>query len=195
MWHKPIFVTLFWAGRLIVAVWRRIGLRVATSLQRATLAKVGTGTQFQRGVRFAQPKNVTIGADCYVWTGCHASAEQGDAPLTIGDGVQINRSVYLDTTGGLAIGAKCLISEEAVIYTHDHGLDPRATAQPFAKTIGPDVWIGMRAVILPQCQQIGAGAVIGAGAIVTMDVPAGAVVAGNPARIIGQRDRLAGIAA
>ena len=79
-----------------------------------------------------------------------------------------------------------LISEEAFLYTHDHGLDPRADPMLMPKKIGAGAWIGMRAVILPQCQNIGAGAVIGAGAIVARDVPAGAIVAGNPARQIGQ---------
>lgn len=59
------------------------------------------------------------------------------------------------------------------------------------KTIGTGVWIGLRAVILPQCRRIGDHAVIGAGAVVTRDVPAGAVVAGNPARIIGERAKVA----
>ncbi|MBT0957778.1 maltose transacetylase [Alphaproteobacteria bacterium KMM 3653] len=59
------------------------------------------------------------------------------------------------------------------------------------KVIGARAWIGTRAMILPQCQNIGADAVIGAGAVVTRDVPAGAVVAGNPARIIGTTDTIA----
>lgn len=54
-------------------------------------------------------------------------------------------------------------------------------------TIGNDVWIGQYAVILPSCKNIGNGAVIGAGAIVTKDVPPYAIVAGNPARIIKYR--------
>ena len=54
-------------------------------------------------------------------------------------------------------------------------------------TIGPDVWVGARCVILPGVT-IGEGAVIAAGSVVTKDVPAGAVVGGVPARIIKTRE-------
>ncbi|MBH0111348.1 CatB-related O-acetyltransferase [Novosphingobium sp. YJ-S2-02] len=53
--------------------------------------------------------------------------------------------------------------------------------------IGDDVWIGHNVMILPGCKNIGRGAVVGAGAVVTKDVPAYAIVAGNPARKL--RDR------
>jgi acetyltransferase-like isoleucine patch superfamily enzyme len=53
--------------------------------------------------------------------------------------------------------------------------------------VGNDVWIGHNVIILPKVRRIGDGAVIGAGAVVTHDVPAYAVVAGNPARIIRYR--------
>lgn len=186
---------VYWSGRIIAALNRRISLRMATLLHHSTLAHAGPRSRFQAGVRFANPRIVSVGADCYIWRGTHASAEVGDATLVIGDAVQINRNVHLDTTGGLTLGARTLISEEVVIYTHDHGLDPRAAPQPMPKNIGADVWIGMRAVILPHCQQIGAGAVIGAGAIVAKDVPAGAIVVGNPARVVGHKDAIAKVAA
>lgn len=54
-------------------------------------------------------------------------------------------------------------------------------------TIGNDVWIGQYAVILPSCDYIGDGAVIGAGSIVTKNVPDYAIVAGNPAKVIKYR--------
>lgn len=50
--------------------------------------------------------------------------------------------------------------------------------------IGNDVWIGQGVLITAKCQSIGDGAVIGAGSVVTKDVPAYAIVAGNPARVI-----------
>ena len=54
-------------------------------------------------------------------------------------------------------------------------------------TIGNDVWVGQNAVILPNVKRIGDGAVIGAGAVVTKDVPDFAVVVGNPAKIVKYR--------
>ncbi len=53
--------------------------------------------------------------------------------------------------------------------------------------IGVDVWIGARAMILPGCQRIGAHSIIGAGSVVTHDVPDYAIVGGNPARVIRMR--------
>lgn len=53
-------------------------------------------------------------------------------------------------------------------------------------TIGNDVWIGMRSVIMPDVN-IGNGAVVGAGAVVTKDVPDNAIVGGIPARVIKYR--------
>jgi maltose O-acetyltransferase len=53
--------------------------------------------------------------------------------------------------------------------------------------IGFDVWIGARAIILPGCKRIGAHSIIGAGAVVTKDVPDYAIVGGNPAKIIRMR--------
>ncbi|ARU01554.1 acyltransferase [Yoonia vestfoldensis] len=177
--------------RLPGQILRRLGLWRATLWHRAHLGQVGAGSRFQPGVRFDDPGAVQIGAGCYIWRGVAVSAETGRAGLRIGDGVQINRDVHLDTTGGLVIGDDTLISEAAVIYTHDHGLHPWSVPEPMVKTIGTGVWIGLRAVILPQCRRIGDHAVIGAGSVVTRDVPAGAVVAGNPARIIGQRAKVA----
>lgn len=177
---------VFWGLRASAALYRRVGNRLATILHRAVLAQVGRGTRIQRGVRFDRPKAVTFGNDCLIWRGVGAPAEGGAAMLHLGDRVQVNQHAQLDMTGGLVIEDDVLISEEAFLYTHDHGLDPRSPPILKPKLVCRGAWIGMRAVILPQCQRIGVGAVVGAGAVVTRDVPDGAIVAGNPARIVGQ---------
>lgn len=61
------------------------------------------------------------------------------------------------------------------------------TLPPRPLVIGDDAWIGANALILPGCGRIGRGAVVGAGSVVTRDVPDYAVVAGNPARVIRER--------
>lgn len=59
--------------------------------------------------------------------------------------------------------------------------------EPTPLHIAGDVWIGSRAIVLPGCRRIGHGAIIGAGSVVTKDVPDWAVVGGNPAEVIRYR--------
>ena len=85
------------------------------------------------------------------------------------------------------IGARCQIGPYVQILTPDHPREAaaRATGAEWGRsiTIGADVWIGGGAILLPGVR-VGDGAIIGAGAVVTRDVAAGATVAGNPARPI-----------
>ena len=85
------------------------------------------------------------------------------------------------------IGDNCMLAPGVHIYTATHPLDAEArnSGQEYGKpvTIGHNVWIGGRAIINPGVT-IGDNAVIASGAVVTKDVPAGAVVGGNPAQII-----------
>ncbi|WP_435921857.1 maltose acetyltransferase domain-containing protein [Paenibacillus sp. DYY-L-2] len=85
------------------------------------------------------------------------------------------------------IGDYCFMAPGVHIYTATHPLNPaeRNSGAEFGKPvkIGNNVWIGGRAVIVPGVT-IGDNAVIAAGAVVTKDVPAGAIVGGNPAKII-----------
>lgn len=180
---------LLFVPRLLAAIGRRMQTASATAIHRATLGRVGPRSMIQPGVRFGEPASVHIGSECLIWRGVVSSADGPAAPLVLEDRVQINPEVHLDHTGELRIGEGTLISEDAVLYTHDHGLDPYSVPAIWPKTVGREVWIGMRSIVLASCQFIGDRAVIGAGAIVTRDVPAGAVVAGAPARIVGWRDR------
>ncbi len=108
--------------------------------------------------------------------------------IELGDNVVINRAVLLDGRGGrLSLGNNVDIAQEVAIWTlgHDaHDDQHRPVGGPV--TIEDYVWIGHRAIILPGVH-IGRGAVIGAGAVVTKDVPAMAIVGGVPAKFIDQR--------
>ncbi len=87
----------------------------------------------------------------------------------------------------MRIGAHAFIGPDVSIYTACHPLDPEArnTGAEWAEpvTIGDNVWIGGRAVILPGVT-IGDNCVIGAGAVVTRSIAPRTLVAGNPARPI-----------
>ena len=106
-------------------VARRIGTAYATRVHRARLATLGPRTRIAAGVTFWSPEAVGIGVDCLLQRGVGASTELESGSLRIGDGCQINRDAHLDMTGGLTLANGVLISEGVLIYTHDHGLDPR----------------------------------------------------------------------
>lgn len=90
----------------------------------------------------------------------------------------------------VTIGARTQIGPGVHIYSADHprGAEERRSGLEFGRPvhIGSDVWIGGGAIILPGLT-VGDDSVIGAGSVVTRDVPAGATVVGNPARILPHR--------
>ena len=79
------------------------------------------------------------------------------------------------------------ISTHPALYEKKFGVVERDLTWDDTLIIEDDVWIGHYAVILPNCKFIGRGAIIGAGAIVTKDVPAYTIVAGNPAKVLRKR--------
>ena len=105
----------------------------------------------------------------------------------IGDNSFINFNVSMVDLGKIIIGNRVLIGPGTGLFTAIHPTDPEIRATGIEKgsdiSIEDDVWIGGNVTILPGIK-IGKGAIIGAGAVVTKDVPAMTIVAGNPAKII-----------
>jgi len=103
----------------------------------------------------------------------------------IGKNVFINSCCRFQDNGGIEIGDKTMIGPNVTIVTLNHDVNPetRINATPKSVKIGKNVWIGADCTILPGIT-IGDNSIIGAGSVVTKDVPYNVVVAGNPARII-----------
>jgi len=106
--------------------------------------------------------------------------------ITLGDGVFLNFGCVILDVCQVTIGDRTQIGPGVQILTADHPRDAKARAKglEFGRPvhIGADVWIGAGAIILPGTH-VGDGALVGAGAVVTRDVPEGATVLGNPARV------------
>ncbi|MBP2313405.1 sugar O-acetyltransferase [Azospirillum soli] len=107
--------------------------------------------------------------------------------IRLGRGVFLNFGcVFLDVVG-IEVGDLCQIGPGVQVYAVDHPRDPalRRDGYEFGRPvrIGRNVWIGGGAIILPGVT-VGDDAVIGAGSVVTRDVPDGATVVGNPARVV-----------
>jgi acetyltransferase-like isoleucine patch superfamily enzyme len=129
-------------------------------------------------------ENATLLIDGSVRVGDGAKILVGaGATVSIGDDTHFDGDSRLISAVSVSIGAGCAIAWEVLIMDTDfHRVDGRASGDA-ATQIGDRVWIGAAAMILKGVT-VGDGAVIAAGAIVTRDVPAGALVAGNPARVV-----------
>ena len=112
---------------------------------------------------------------------------------TIGAGVGFGKDVKIRGDGPVFIGKFSAIAEDTLIYTQVHDYDssdmiPFGGGFTYPEThIDDYAWIGMRSIILPGAH-IGEGAIVQAGSVVMGKVPPCAIVAGNPAKVIGWRD-------
>lgn len=105
--------------------------------------------------------------------------------ITIGKDVFINSGCHFQDQGGITIGNGSLIGHNVVLATINHDLNPENDHENHYAPIqiGSHVWIGSNATILPGVS-IGDWAVVAAGAVVTRDVPALTVVGGIPAKVL-----------
>lgn len=184
----------FWNGRfsglfagganMMCRAWIRLKSRVLSILTLQNLGSHGRDCRIGTGVVFLYPGSIHMGDRVSIGDNSLFFTESVDGECRLENNVVINRRCQLDFSGGLTIGHDCVVSEEVEIETHLHGYDPHSVPECSALSIGNHVWIGFRAVILPQVKQIGDHSIIAAGSIVTHDVPPHVIVAGNPARVI-----------
>lgn len=177
--------------------------------------KIGKGVVFGHHVFLRSPANIFVGNHTVVDDFASLSFRgSGEHRITLGDGVLVGRGSMVRTRGGsvdigdhVHIGPSCLlVSAESLVigrYTLigfncsigglQHGFDDTDT--PIVKqelvtrggvTIGDDVWLGANVNVMDGVR-IGKGAIVGAGSVVTHDIPAYAIAVGSPARVIRQR--------
>lgn len=130
---------------------------------------IGKDVNIRPNIKFARGSNISIGDHSGIGDGC-----------------------FLQDIGEITIGQDVLMAPEVMVFTANHltrkdELLRNQGTQVRNVSIGDDVWIGTRAIILPGVN-ISKGAVIAAGAVVTKDVEPYTIVGGVPARKIGMRE-------
>lgn len=146
-----------------------------------------------RRIRIDRPWRVRIGRRCQFESDVWLKVVSDTASIEIGNFTFLGRGVEIDASELVSMGNNVLIGPGSFITDHSHNIgegrligSQGCTSSPVS--IGNDVWIGAHCVILPG-SKIGHGAIIGAGAVVTKDVPDNAIVGGVPARILRYRTK------
>ena len=141
------------------------------------------------GCRFIAPNAISIEGTVGIGRNAFFSAEGGS--ISVGDNTSFNANVHINASvgGKICIGKWCLLGPNVVMRTADHKYDkPELFIRQQGHRVGDicvedDVWIGANAVILGDVR-IGRGAIVGAGSVVTRNVPSMSIVAGVPAKVI-----------
>jgi long-chain acyl-CoA synthetase len=146
------------------------------------------------GISMCQGYGITECAPLISVTPIHCKKTASVGPAVDGLDVMIDRENPTDEVGEILVkGDNVMMGPEVVVYTSGHCFDrtdipmaEQGSTSPRAVTIGNDVWLGRRVIIMPGVT-IGDGCVIGAGAVVTKDIPAYSVAGGVPAKVIKSR--------
>jgi acetyltransferase-like isoleucine patch superfamily enzyme len=161
----------------------------------------GTGSSLPDMCIIKNEQHMSIGKNFYALYNLRIEAwdlyagQKFSPEIVIGDNVNMNTDCHIGCINKVVIGNNVLMASRIYISDHSHGeVNSAALALPPVRRplhtkgpviIGDNVWIGEGVCIMPGVT-IGENAIIGANAVVTKDVPANAVVGGNPARLIRQ---------
>jgi acetyltransferase-like isoleucine patch superfamily enzyme len=164
--------------------WRWHTSRLRNALHRRAFGSYGEGTVVVRPHILRGVDRIHLGARVAVYDGAWLACEDGEGPIRVGDDTYLGHRVHLHAGAALSIGSGCVLADDVFVSTTDHDPGHLSTSSASAPvTIGERVFLGQRAIVLGGVT-IGDGARVGAGAVVTHDVPAGATVAGVPARVV-----------
>ena len=172
-------------------LWRYLWRRALTGAGRRWhtdgLLFLGRGLQIQIGKR----GRLRFGR--FVWVGDGTKIRCHEGEVIIGDKTVLGQECTISAYQRVEIGRECVIADRVMMIDFDHGVvdvERPIRLQGIYKrdvVVGNNVWIGYGACIL-RGVTIGDNAVVGTSAVVTRDVPANAVVAGVPARLIRMRE-------
>lgn len=161
---------VYFLGVKIFSYKKKIHHKLERTLNQFSFKELGNGSEIQPGCRIYHPENISIG-----------------------NNVRIGQGALIEGMGDITIKNNVILGPDVTIWTANHNYekpeklpyDEKVILKPV--TIEDNVWIGGKSIILPGVT-IHEGAVVGMGAVVTKDVPSGAVIGGNPAKVLKYRD-------
>ena len=182
------------AHRMLTWGYAKLALRLAWlklrfrgRLRTDGLAFVGPGVTFEIG----RAASVHLGRWSWIGHGCKIRAHEGE--VRIGAKTVLGQECTISAFQHVSIGRECIVADRAMLIDFDHGVVEVERAirhQGIYKRdvrVGSNCWIGYGACIL-RGATVGDNAVIGSNSVVTKDVPANAVAAGAPVRVLRMRE-------
>lgn len=208
------FGRFLWQGTVLTLMYR-LPTIWATVLRgiayRTVLGSIGSSCLIEEDVRLHVPKRIFLGNRVFVGQYSYLDGQTsflrlgddvhlsrfstlraGERGITIHDGAGINMRTFLDGNGGVEVGADALLSPGVQVISGNHIFDDpdvpiKYQGTAYGKvTIGEDCWLGTNVIVLPGVT-IGRGALVGAGAVVTKDIPDYGIALGIPAEVVGRR--------
>lgn len=207
LWEGTVLNLLGWLPTGLGSVLRGIAYR-------SVLGKVGKGSFIEKGVRWQVPRSVLLGRRVMIGEGCFVDANSLTSRIVLKDDVWLSRGCYLVAGpgveiligpqtyvghrclfyghGGIEVGRDVLLANDVQLICGNHTFDRQDVpirAQPTVErpiVIGDDVWLGASAIVLGGVT-VGRGSVVGAGAVVTHDLPPYSIARGVPAQVVGVR--------
>ena len=179
---SPEYARIF--GRFL---WRRLFTRAGHRWRTDGMVFLGPKLQLQIGrtgqIRFGR----------FAWVGAGTKIRCHEGCVEIGAKTVLGQECTISAFQHVSIGRECVIADRVMLIDFDHGMvevDRPIRLQGIYKRdvkVGHNVWIGYGACVL-RGASVGDNCVIGTSTVVTKDVPANAVVAGAPARVLRMRD-------
>jgi acetyltransferase-like isoleucine patch superfamily enzyme len=148
---------------------------------------------FGSGLELQIAKHGAVEFGRFVWIGHGSKIRCHEGVVQIGDKTVLGQECTISAYKRVRIGEQCVIADRAMFIDFDHGVVEveRPIRQQGIYTrdveVGSNVWIGYGACIL-RGVRVGDNSIVGTNSVVTRDVPANAVVAGVPARVVRMRD-------
>jgi acetyltransferase-like isoleucine patch superfamily enzyme len=204
LWQGAVLTVLYRLPTIWACILRGV-------VYRTVLGGIGSFCLVEADVRLHVPQRIFLGDRVFVGQYCYLDGQTsflrlgddvhlarsctlraGERGITIYDGAGINTRTYVDGNGGVEVGRNALLSPGVQVISGNHVFDRtdvpiRNQGTAYGKvTIGEDCWLGTNVIVLPGVT-IGRGSVVGAGAVVTGDLPDLSIALGVPARVVGRR--------